>query len=566
MSRNSPLSGSGKASITAQYLRGVQAVIVQQGLGKTRASILSKQLARHGGKESSKLNQDTTHILVGNSVKLSRLPALLKVKEISQNTAVVRADWLSSCLKVGKLVDLGPFALNGNEVCQTEGGTSNVEDITKSLSGNTKGKRSIDAIDDLPSVPCKTGDGTSPGSSERDIPTTSQDVSVAKRRKIALDDDDDSDYVDSDDDTEEDGTDSAKDGEEKPTEISPHISPHKKGDKWICTKPSTSKQENLNQNITEKLEVLERVYKNSNDQWRALGYKKAIASIKDFPKKIETLEECKGLPFVGERLANKIWEIVQTGHLRRLENLDPKTNSVDLFCNLWGAGPKTAETWVAKGLKTLDDLKEHGNLNRQQQIGLKYYDEFLERMPRSEAEEIGNVVMKAAHDLDPDLQCVICGSFRRGRTTCGDVDVLVSHPDGRSHLGVMGRLLEKLRENGFLTDDLSLTDNQKQRKYFGVCLLPGEDRKHRRLDIIVVPYSEWICSLIYFTGSDYLNRSMRLLARKKGMSLSEHSLNTGVIRKGQERLTEGTPLTVAHEKDVFKYLGLDYLEPHERDW
>jgi hypothetical protein len=36
--------------------------------------------------------------------------------------------------------------------------------------------------------------------------------------------------------------------------------------------------------------VLEKVYKNSNDQWRALGYRKAIASIKNFPKKIETLE------------------------------------------------------------------------------------------------------------------------------------------------------------------------------------------------------------------------------------------------------------------------------------
>ena len=93
-------------------------------------------------------------------------------------------------------------------------------------------------------------------------------------------------------------------------------------------------------------------------------------------------------------------------------------------------------------------MKEHGNLNRQQQIGLKYYHEFLDRMPRSEAEEIGNVVKQAAHDIDPALQCVICGSFRRGKSTCGDVDVLVSHPDGRSHQGVMSRLLGKLKESG----------------------------------------------------------------------------------------------------------------------
>lgn len=55
--------------------------------------------------------------------------------------------------------------------------------------------------------------------------------------------------------------------------------------------------------------------------------------------------------------------------------------------------------------------------------------------------------------------------------------------------------------------------------------------QYRRIDIIVVPYDEYACALVYFTGSAHLNRSLRLLAKKSGMSLSEHSLNTGVIRK-----------------------------------
>ena len=41
-----------------------------------------------------------------------------------------------------------------------------------------------------------------------------------------------------------------------------------------------------------------------------------------------------------------------------------------------------------------------------------------------------------------------CGSYRRGRATCGDVDVLVTHPDGKSHKGVFGKLLNDLRDSG----------------------------------------------------------------------------------------------------------------------
>lgn len=121
---------------------------------------------------------------------------------------------------------------------------------------------------------------------------------------------------------------------------------------------------------------------------------------------------------------------------------------------------------------------------------------------------------------------------------------------------------------GFLTDDLvSQEDNGDQKKYLGVCRLPGQAQRHRRLDIIVVPYSEFACALLYFTGSAHFNRSMRALAKTKGMSLSEHALSSAVVRgPGGVKLASGHTLPTPTERDVFIQLGLPYREPSERDW
>jgi len=53
------------------------------------------------------------------------------------------------------------------------------------------------------------------------------------------------------------------------------------------------------------------------------------------------------------------------------------------------SGAQTAYAWMRCGYRTLDDLRAvESSLTRNQRIGLKYYDEFLDRMPRAEAMEI----------------------------------------------------------------------------------------------------------------------------------------------------------------------------------
>ena len=538
-----------KAVRLSPDLSGIAAVIVEVSLGKTRAAILASQLERRGGKHIKKLDSSTTHVLIDKKVTLERVKKYLGVKDIPEDVIIVYSEWLSSCLSEGKLIEVDEYILregncrSGAPTCDHEQRKSKIKEEVWVNSTDTELTRSKKHVQ-------------TDTVSEITEPLELSSRSPVKH-SVLKPQDDDSDFTDS-------GDEGSK-SDISPV-VTPNVSPEKLQTSWVCAQPSTSKQENHNEFITNKLQVLATSYANTKDQWRALGYKKAIASIKNYHKKLETWEECSNLPFVGERLAKKIWEIIQTGHLRRLDHVDPKQDAINLFVGVWGAGPMTAETWVSQGLKTLEDIKKHGKLTRQQEIGLKYYDEFLERMPREEAGKIEETVQKAALDINPAMEAFACGSYRRGKPTCGDVDIIVSHPDGKSHAGVLPKLLEILKSSGFLTDDLTLAENGEQRKYLGVCKLPGENTKHRRLDIIVVPYNEWACSLLYFTGSDYFNRSMRLLAKKNEMSLSEHSLNTGVVRRGSEKIFEGTPLPVFNEKDVFDYLGLEYREPHERDW
>lgn len=59
-------------------------------------------------------------------------------------------------------------------------------------------------------------------------------------------------------------------------------------------------------------------------------------------------------------------------------------------------------------------------------------------------------VRKAAESIQPGIIAQACGSYRRGKATCGDVDILVTHPDGKSHQGVYGKLIAKLKEESRL--------------------------------------------------------------------------------------------------------------------
>jgi DNA polymerase lambda len=182
---------------------------------------------------------------------------------------------------------------------------------------------------------------------------------------------------------------------------------------------------------------------------------------------------------------------------------------------VWGLGPRGAEKLYAKGIKSIEDLrKNEDQLTSMQKIGLKYYEDFKERIPREEVEQLLEKFRKSAYQEvkggEEVMSVEACGSFRRGRPTCGDIDILITLKNGTNIKGLCEKLVIKLEKEGFLKERLgdfrrSTTGSEG---YMGVCQLDAK-HKFRRIDIKVYPRDQYGFALLYFTGSDKFNIKMR---------------------------------------------------------
>ncbi|EMD30953.1 hypothetical protein CERSUDRAFT_163631, partial [Gelatoporia subvermispora B] len=178
-------------------------------------------------------------------------------------------------------------------------------------------------------------------------------------------------------------------------------------------------------------------------------------------------------------------EIISTGELRRLEfEKTEDAETITLFQGIYGVGLNTARKWYNRGCRTLQDLNEGKGgvqLSHVQQIVVKYYADINSRMPRAEAAEI------LALRLDPQLFIAILGSYRRCEPDCGDIDILITRltDDGKTHRGLLRRLLGELHAQGILTEDLCLPDNLNDLElvYRGLCR-----RDAHSIDSLTIPY------------------------------------------------------------------------------
>ncbi|CAH0477260.1 unnamed protein product [Peronospora belbahrii] len=341
------------------------------------------------------------------------------------------------------------------------------------------------------------------------------------------------------------------------------------GEGFICQRSSAFHQ-NFNAHLTDPLEEMMEYLDVEQDVWRQYMYKKVVSSLKATRYRVCSVKDFMAMQWANGRLRDKVIEILETG---RLAKLDAKKNNSRLralveIARIWGVGPVTAAKFYNMGYKSVADLRKPeatGILTVQQKIGVKHYEDFMTRIPRAEVQQIEQIVVDEVHKMIPNAIALACGSYRRGRLASGDCDILVTDPDANS-CNILPELLKRLHASNFLTDDLTHFRKQKHGgcdTYMGVCRV-SKDLPYRRLDIKVYPRHFFGYAMVYFTGSDHFNRSMRLFANKNGWSLSDRSL-TRVMRANGTTVRLGDSVICESEVDVFIALGLEYKDPTERN-
>jgi len=202
-------------------------------------------------------------------------------------------------------------------------------------------------------------------------------------------------------------------------------------------------------------------------------------------------------------------------------------------------------------------------LNSHQLLGVKYFHDMSQKIPREEVQRAERILTTSAKHMNKDLILTLCGSYRRGRAKSGDIDCLLTHPDIKSledletsRVNILAKFVELLANLDFLVDHL--TDFGKS-KYMGFCIIKQAGKKNniaRRIDIRFIPFDSYGTAVLYFTGSKNFNTQMRTHALGKGYSLNEYGL---------KRLSDNILIPCKTEEEVFKILNYPYKKPEERD-
>lgn len=294
--------------------------------------------------------------------------------------------------------------------------------------------------------------------------------------------------------------------------------------------------------------------------FRVRAYRNGAKAIRDLSEQVSDIladatRKLTDVDGIGETLAEKSQTLVETNQLPALEKLRALVpSSLRLVMQVPGVGSKKASTlWKelqVVDLATLKEACESGKVRELKGFGVKTEQAILKAIPmveqasqRLRIDEADALVHRLKQHMlaTPSIENLeFAGSYRRGRETVGDLDMLVISEQPSE---VMDRL-EAFPERA---TTIQRGDTKMSIRIQGAF----------QIDLRVVPRESWGAALQYFTGSKEHNVRVRSIAKQMNLKLNEYGLFDA---ENIERSVAG-----ASEADVYHALGLPWIPPELRE-
>jgi DNA polymerase (family 10) len=302
------------------------------------------------------------------------------------------------------------------------------------------------------------------------------------------------------------------------------------------------------------------------DPFRIRSYRRAAEAVEQQTTQLSALagpdadpKALLAIPGIGKGMAQNIRDMVATGTMPLREELLQRYKPTMLeLLRLPGMGPKTvAMLYSALGIGDIDALEaaaKRGDLLPLPRLGQKFTDKLLKGIEdyrknssrfridvaREYAERISELIR-----VFPGIETITpAGSLRRGRETCGDLDLLVTGP--ACEPDVVAAAVEHVASLPLINTLLAKGQNK----------VSFTLRNNLQVDVRLLPRSSYGAALQYFTGSKMHNVALRQRAIKRGMTLSEYALL---------RLEDNAIVAAATEQEIYAALNLEYIPPELRE-
>jgi DNA polymerase (family 10) len=260
-------------------------------------------------------------------------------------------------------------------------------------------------------------------------------------------------------------------------------------------------------------------------EYKHRAYRRAAENVREYPEPVADLARDGGqaaveeIDRVGEAIAAKVVEYVETGRIEELEELREEL-PVEMaeLTSVEGVGPKSVGSlYRALGVRTLDDLESAARAGEIQSVdgfgakteqnvldNLEFARQAQERQLLAEARPLADDVLDYFEDVRAADRFEVAGSLRRWRATIGDVDVLAASDEPEA-------VVEAFTDWPEADDVIEAGTSKASVRSAGI-----------RVDLRVTTPAEFGAALQYFTGSKAHNIRVRDRAIDRDLKVNEY--------------------------------------------